>query len=133
VAKEHQVIEPHTRMNMLNTLAEVYLYAQDRSAAAERTAWSNKARRACRSAIKASAACRAKAPKAMRLQGTYEWLSGKPAAAQKCWQKGLAEAGRMGLRYDVAMILMEMGVRLKERAHLEQARATFAEIGIEVS
>lgn len=54
-------------------------------------------------------------------------------AAQKWWQKGLAEAGRMGLRYDVSMILMEMGVRLNERAPLEKARATFAEIGIEVS
>jgi hypothetical protein len=38
---------------------------------------------------------------------------------------------RMGLRYDEGMALMEMGKRLGERAHVEQAEAIFAEIGAE--
>jgi hypothetical protein len=68
----------------------------------------------------------------MRLQGTYEWLSGKPAAARKWWQRSLAEAERMGLRYEVGMIQIEMGMRLRERAQLVKAEEIFAEIGAEL-
>ena len=57
----------------------------------------------------------------MRLQGIYEWLTGKRAAAQQWWLRSLAEAERMGLGYDVAMTHFEMGQRLGERTHLEKA------------
>jgi len=56
----------------------------------------------------------------MRLQGTYNWLRNKPAAARKWWHKSLTEAERMGMRYDLGMI------------HLEKAEAIFAEIGAEL-
>lgn len=131
VAQEHRVIEPHSRMNLLNTQAALSLYVFEHSNGSERADWSHKARRACRAAVKTSSICRPKAAEAMRLQGTYEWLQGRPAAAQKWWQKALAEAGRMGLRYDLGMIHREMGVRLRERTHLEKAEALFAEIGNE--
>ena len=65
----------------------------------------------------------------MRLQGTFDWLSDKPAKARKWWHKSLAEAERRGLRYDVGMTHWELGYRLGERAHLEKAEALFAEIG----
>jgi class 3 adenylate cyclase/tetratricopeptide (TPR) repeat protein len=132
VADEHQVIEPHSRMTMLNNLAAVYLHAFECSVASERAAWSNKAKRACQTAVKTSSVCKPKAPEAMRLQGTYEWLSGKPAAARKWWQRSLAEAERMGLRYEVGMIQIEMGMRLRERAQLVKAEEIFAEIGAEL-
>ena len=64
-----------------------------------------------------------------RLQGTYEWLSGKPAAAQEWWKKSLAEAERMGLRYDIGEIHLEIGTRLNECEHLEKAESVFAGIG----
>ena len=67
----------------------------------------------------------------MRLRGTYEWLRGKPAAAQKWWQRSLALAEEMGQRYDLGMTHLEMGQRLAERAHLERAEAILAEIGAE--
>jgi tetratricopeptide (TPR) repeat protein len=50
VAKEHRVVEPHSRMNLLNNLAALSLYALEHGDASQRSAWSNKARRACRSA-----------------------------------------------------------------------------------
>lgn len=75
---------------------------------------------------------RPKLPKAMRLRGTYEWLCSKPAAAQKWWQKSLIEAERMNLKYDIGMIHLEMGQRLGEREHLEQAVAIFAAIGADM-
>jgi hypothetical protein len=67
----------------------------------------------------------------MRLQGTYESLRGKPAAAQKWWQRSLAPAEEMGFRYDLGRTHLEMGQRLGKRAHLERAEAIFAKIGAE--
>jgi hypothetical protein len=75
------------------------------------------------------AKCPLHSPQAMRLQGAYEWLIGKPTTAQKWWQKSLAQAERMGLRYDLGKTHLEMGQRLGERAHLEKAERFFAEIG----
>lgn len=132
VANEQHVLEPFSRSTMFNNLAEVYLFAAEYGEISERAIWLNKARQACQAAIKASSACRIKAPKAMRLQGRYEWLRGKPIAARKCWQKGLAEAKRMSLRYDMGMIHLELGQRLGEHVGLEKAEASFAEIGAEL-
>jgi len=71
-------------------------------------------------------------PAAMCPQGTYEWLRGEPSAAQKWWQKSLAEAERIGLKYDIGMIHLEMGKRLGDRVYLEKAEVIFAEIGPEL-
>ena len=95
----------------------------------ERAAWLSKAKAACRASLKQAPKYRPKWPKAMRLQGTCEWLSGKPANARRWWQRSLAAAERLGLRYDEGMIHLVMGQRLGERAHLEKAEAIFAEIG----
>jgi hypothetical protein len=64
-----------------------------------------------------------------RLQSTYKWLQGKPAAAQKRWNRSLALAKELGQRYDLAITHLEMGQRLNERPHLEQAEVILAEIG----
>jgi hypothetical protein len=39
----------------------------------------------------------------------------------------LALAEEMGMRYDLGMTYLEMGQRLKERAHLEKAETIFDE------
>jgi len=70
-------------------------------------------------------------PEAMCLQGTYEWLRGKPAAAPKWWQRSLLLAEEMGQRYGIGMTHLEMGRRLGERAHSERAEAILAETGAE--
>ncbi|HJR79529.1 MAG TPA: adenylate/guanylate cyclase domain-containing protein [Anaerolineales bacterium] len=132
VAEEHKAIEPHTRVILLNSLATAYLYAFEHSQSSERAVWWKKAKRACQTAVKNSSVCKPRVPEALRLQGTYEWLSDRHAAAQKWWQKSLAEAERMGLGYDVGMTHMEMGMRLGEREHLDKAEAIFAEIGAEL-
>ena len=132
VAVEHQVMEPYSRAALLNGLAEAYLFAIEHGAPSEKSTWLNKAKRACRAATKYSSVCQPLVPKSMRLQGTYEWLSGKPTAAQRWWQKSLAEAERMGLRYDLGEIYLEMGTRLSERTYLEKADAVFAGIGAQL-
>jgi tetratricopeptide (TPR) repeat protein len=70
-------------------------------------------------------------PEATRLQGVYDWLRGKQASAQKHWQRSLAFAEEMGMRYDLGMTHLEIGRRLNDREHLRQAEAVFAEIGAE--
>jgi len=37
----------------------------------------------------------------------------------------------MGMRYELGMIYLEMGQRLKDHTHLEKAEAIFAKIGAE--
>lgn len=68
----------------------------------------------------------------MLLQGRYEWLRGKPESARRWWNKCLAEAERMGMRYDEGMTHLEIGQRLGECEHLDKAEAIFAEIGAEL-
>ena len=67
----------------------------------------------------------------MRLQGTYEWLRGKPAAAQQWWERSLSVARETGQRYDLGRTHLEVGRRLGHAEHLEQAAALFTEIGAE--
>ena len=114
-----------------NGLADAYLLAAERSDGAERAASLTKAKRACRAALKHGKAFRGGLPEAMRLQGTYQWLRGKPAAARKWWGRSIDLAEELGQRYDLGMTHLERGRRLGDRAHLERAEAIFADIGAE--
>jgi tetratricopeptide (TPR) repeat protein len=131
-AIEHNVVEPYGRVSMINNLVEVYLFAFEHGGRSDKEIWLDKARRACQEGTKASAGCKLKMPKAFRLQGTYEWLANKPAAAQKWWQKSLAEAERLGMRQDIGWTHLEMGRRLNDRSHLEKAERIFEQIGAEL-
>jgi tetratricopeptide (TPR) repeat protein len=114
-----------------NGLLAAYLLAAEHAEESERADWLNKAKQACKTALKQGKINRSGLPHAMRLQGTYKWLRGKPAAARKWWQRSLALAEEMGQRYDLGMTYLEMGQRLKEQAHLKRAEAILAEIGAE--
>ncbi len=117
---------------MRNGLAEACLIAAEQSENSERPNWTKKAKRACRAAVKQGDAFRPGKPEALRLQGTYDWLTRDWASAQKWWQRSLSMAEAMGHRYDLGMVYLEMGWRLGARAHLEKAEAIFAEIGAEL-
>jgi tetratricopeptide (TPR) repeat protein len=119
---------------LYNGLAEAYLMAVEQSDALEQSesaGWRKKAGRACQDALKRGKTNRPGLPEAMRLQGTYEWLRDKPAAAQRWWQRSLALAEKQGQPYELGTTHLEIGRRLGERAHLEQAEAILAEIGAE--
>ena len=116
----------------LNNLAEACLYAATKCDGSQRTGWLNKARSTLRTALRESPKFPVKSSQALRLQGTYEWLCGKSAGAQNWWQKSLAEAERMGLRYDLGIGHLEMGQQLGAHQHLEKAAAIFADIGAEL-
>ena len=82
-------------------------------------------------ALRSTKLCRYELPLAMRLHGTYQWLTGKHSFSEKWWQRSLEAAEEMGMRYELGMTHLEMGQRLKDRGHLEKAEAIFAEIGAE--
>ena len=115
-----------------NGLAEVCLSAGERSAGGERAMWLRESKRRCEDALKSSKALfRPLLPEAMRLTGTYEWLKRRPSAAEKWWNKSLNLADKMGMPHHSGLAHLEMGRRLKERAHLEQAEAFFRQVGAE--
>ena len=116
---------------LLNGWAEVHLLAAERAIGIERAKWIWKAGRTCREALKHGQAFQGGLPESMRLQGTYECLRGRHAAARKWWQQSLDLAEKMGQRYDVGMTQLEMGRLLGERAHLERAESIFTDLGAE--
>jgi len=115
-----------------NGLAEVCLSAGERSTGGERAAWLKESKRRCDDALKSSrASLRPLLPEAMRLKGTYEWLKRRPSAAEKWWNKSLGLADKMGMPHHSGLAHLEIGRRLKERAHLERAEAFFRRVGAE--
>ena len=115
----------HQSIPCLIGLTAAYLAAAEADQS-QQGAWLKKAARTCRAALRQSRYCRPWLPHALRLQGQYEWLKGKPQPAQRHWQESLEVAAEMGARYEVGMTHLEMGRYLRARVHLEQARDIFA-------
>jgi class 3 adenylate cyclase/tetratricopeptide (TPR) repeat protein len=118
--------------HLVHGQADCYLLQAEQASQSEKEEWLRKANRACRAALKQVKAWYPGAPEAMLLQGRYEWLRGKPAAARQWWNKSLAAAERIGMRYEAGMTHFEIGHRLDEPEQLEKAEKIFAEIGAEL-
>ena len=113
----------------LNGRALVYLAAAEQHHGPEREHRLAQVRDACHDALKGARAFRPGLAEAMRLQGRYEWLRGRPAAARTWWERALAQATAAGHRLDVACISLEMGHRLNDSPLFEQGRALLADMG----
>ncbi len=73
-------------------------------------------------------------PHAHLLQGLYEQLDGRPKPASQHWQRGLAEAKRLGMPYEIALAYYHLGRHFsaddpQRPAHLEQAAQMFETLG----
>jgi hypothetical protein len=112
-------------------IAEAYLLAVEQSAKPEKGYWLKKARTACQEALRQGKPYRGLMVEAMRMKGTYEWLKGRLSSAEKWWQRSLKRAEELGMSYELGITHLEMGKRLKDRNHLENAEAIFSEIGAE--
>jgi tetratricopeptide (TPR) repeat protein len=128
---EGDVIHPAYVVSLRNGWAEAHILAAERSAETARADKLRKTNEACRAARKKGRNFPGRLPEANRLQGTCEWLRGKPAAARKWWERSLKLAEDLKQRYDLGMTHLEMGRRLDDITHLERAEALFAEIGAE--
>jgi len=108
-----------------------YLAAAEREAGPRRDEHLRKARQVRKRLLRSIKGHWVALPGATRLQGVYDWLTGKHASAQKHWERSLALAEEMGTRYELGMTHLEMGKRLNDHEHLKQAEAIFAQIGAE--
>jgi class 3 adenylate cyclase/tetratricopeptide (TPR) repeat protein len=122
----------HATVSTRIGLAVASLSAVEASEGREREKKLNQAKRACRAILKASKTVHDVVPSACRLQGVYEWLRSRPAAAETWWQRSLSAAEKMGGRYELGITYMEMGKRLGSRAFLERAASIFREIDAKV-
>ena len=130
LAGEHHV-QPHNAAPVWAGLVEAYVQAAEHTAGSERSQWLQKASLASESALKNARRSRPALAEAMRWRGTYEWLRGNRKSAQKWWQRSAALAAQLGMRYDLAISLLEMGKRLHQRIDLEQAEVILFEIDAE--
>jgi tetratricopeptide (TPR) repeat protein len=137
IVKNNFSRDPGSNTMLRNGLAWAYLLAAEKSDPEEKAAWLKKAGRACRAALKWGKSFQLGKPEALRLQGRYEWLQGNTAQAQGWWYQSLAEAERLGTRYELGLTHLEIGQRSgirasQERSHLEKAEAIFSEIGAQL-
>jgi eukaryotic-like serine/threonine-protein kinase len=70
---------------------------------------------------------------ANRWKGVLAWQQGNPTAARKYWDTGLAEAQKVQMPYEAALIHYEIGRHLEKgsperKQHLEQARDLFTQL-----
>ena len=116
---------------LLIALFMAYLAAAEERAGAERKQYLMKARRASKSVFRWAKGYPVCLPEATRLQGVYEWLLGRNSSAEMYWNRSLAMAKEMDMRYDLAMTHLEIGRRLNSLEHLKQAETVFADLGAE--
>jgi hypothetical protein len=112
-----------------NVLAETYLVVAEQASGLEKETWLKKAQGACHAALRQGGVDRSGWLRALRLQARYEWLRGKPKSAQHWWQQGMGDAQRLGAPYEVGMLHLEMGERLNDHSHLQQAETTLKKVG----
>ncbi|MCB9136082.1 MAG: AAA family ATPase [Anaerolineales bacterium] len=75
-------------------------------------------------------------PRAALWQGFFDWLSGKPDKAFRNWEKGLETARSLGLPWEEARLLFELGRRkpavdAQRQAYLREAEKIFIRLGAE--
>ena len=66
-----------------------------------------------------------------RLQGTFEWLRGRPRKAEKWWRRSLDHAEKLGARHEGALTQLEIGRLLGDPVALEKAAVAFEAMGAE--
>src|SRR5262249_43706429 len=58
--------------------------------------------------------------RALRLMGTYYWLTGHRRQAERRWQESLAVASNVGAHYEIALTQIEIGKRLGQVTELRR-------------
>ena len=130
VLKEReQLMSQHGRRPGNKRLAEVCLAAVEQAASSERRAALDRAQQACRAALKGGRRYSGDMPRAARLYGTYAWLKGRSRTACKWWRRSLRSAERLGARWELGITHLEMGRRLRDTRHLQEAEVILAEMG----
>jgi hypothetical protein len=91
------------------------------------------ARAACKSLHRCARLFPVAQPRAWLWQGVYKWLDGKPVRARLAWGQSLAAAQRLGMPYDEALALYEIGRHAagdEQGANLTGAYEIFDRLGV---
>ena len=112
-------------------VAEAYLCAaQSHSDAGERRAALRRAGPACTRAIgHGRRTGDESAAEALRLAGTFAWLSARPERALLNWKQGIAVAYRQGANHALAKLHHEIALRTGDTTHAQAARELFDKTG----
>jgi len=123
--RSHQVVQPK------NGLAEAYLLValQGGPDAPQQL---RRAGRACRDALRTSRHFHDGLPEALRLTGTWLWLTGRAEAARRRWRESLNVAENLGARWDLGLTHLEVGRRTGDQDELKRGDSILAEIGATV-
>jgi len=111
------------------SLAQVSLWRVEQAEEPTRAEALRKAKRACQRAFKQGKFDRVSRVASWRMQGTYEWLRGKPRAARQWWQKSRELAEALKAHYELGLTYLEMARYTADPAHLKAAKALFAQMG----
>jgi hypothetical protein len=110
-------------------LAAARLAVAEQSGGADRAAALATAKHACKRALEEGKILPFWLPTALRLHGTYEWLCGKPSAAQRWWQRSLTAAEKVSALHEFGLTLLELGRRTRRPAALRRAETCFLKLG----
>lgn len=130
IARHHKVTGLF-HLLLLNGYADVHLLLAEQEKESVKTDWLKKVKIECKKILKLSNKSLNGRAEAMRHQGTYEWFREDPVAAQKWWGQSLKIAEKIHMRFELGLTHLEMGRRLGNHKHLEQAMHIFAETGSE--
>ncbi|HMA38354.1 MAG TPA: hypothetical protein VKY74_28155, partial [Chloroflexia bacterium] len=119
------------QLDILSTCAEVYLAGWAAGTLA-RPAAARTVTAICRALGRYSQVFAPGRPAYYRYRGTAAWLAGHPLRARWAWQRSLAAARRLDMRYDAALAHYEIGRHATGDArpvHLARARGILAGLG----
>jgi len=111
------------------TLCRAYLAQAEGAGGKKREEWLKKAKGPCGKALRLARIRRNALPEALRLNGLYDWLSGRRTSAEKLWQQSITLAQQTGARYDLGMTYSEIGRHLNDLQQLKQAERIFSDLG----
>jgi hypothetical protein len=90
---------PHFSGQLWAVSAELNLTRLEQAEDAEREGARREAKHSCRRLLKNSKLDKGGFVPGYRMQGTYDWLTGRPRKAENRWRKSLAVAEELGARY----------------------------------
>jgi class 3 adenylate cyclase/tetratricopeptide (TPR) repeat protein len=129
VMQAERLSKPFDQVELLTAVATCSLAVAERLQGAARSPALRDAQRACRKALRSARSQPAWLAQALRLQGTVDWLCGRPAPAQRHWRESLARAETSAFPIEHAQTLMEMGRRTGDLDAVAQASDVFARTG----
>jgi class 3 adenylate cyclase/tetratricopeptide (TPR) repeat protein len=119
----HQITVPR------NALTEAYLGVAEHAQGVDREVALKKAQEASHVSLRQGKTFRGGLPQAMRLEGTRSWMTGRYRAAQMWWTRGRKLAEELGIRYEMAMTVIEMARRMGDRQDLDRAERLLTDLG----